>query len=91
MSNRAWFAAKRRQLVLSQRSVFFFDPVLNIAASVLHLDHFPGREHGLGHDEPDPWEEFPVTREGEQRMKAVLSEMTVERHVLLLAVRRVFR
>jgi hypothetical protein len=31
-----------------------------------------------------------VTRESEQRMKAVLPEMTVERHVLLLAVRRVF-
>jgi hypothetical protein len=31
-----------------------------------------------------------VTREGEQRVKAALPEMTVERHILLLAVRRVF-
>jgi hypothetical protein len=32
-----------------------------------------------------------VTRESEQGMKAILSEMTVERHVLLLAVSRIFR
>jgi hypothetical protein len=32
-----------------------------------------------------------VTRECEQRLKAVLPEMTLERHVFLLAVRRVFR
>ena len=61
MSSRAWLAAKRRQLVLSQRSVFFplFDPVLHVAATVVHLDYLPGRQPGIGHDEPDPWEEFP--------------------------------
>ena len=31
-----------------------------------------------------------VTRESEQRMKSILSEVTVERHKLLLAMRRVF-
>jgi hypothetical protein len=35
-----------------------FDSVLNIAASVVRLDHFPGKEPGIGHDEPDSWEEF---------------------------------
>jgi len=33
----------------------------------------------------------PVSGECEERMKTVLSEMTVERHTLLLSVRRVFR
>lgn len=33
----------------------------------------------------------PVTREGEQRMKVALSEIAVERHVLLLAAFQIFR
>jgi len=33
----------------------------------------------------------PVAGEREERLKAVLPEMTVERNVLLLAVSRIFR
>jgi len=47
-------------LVPAQRVLPLFDPVLNIAASVVHLDHLPGRQLGIGHDGPDPREEYPI-------------------------------
>ncbi len=37
-----------------------FDPILNVATPVVHIDHFPGGELGIGNDEPNPREEFPV-------------------------------
>ncbi len=40
----------------------FSDPVLNSPTTVVHLNHFPGRELGIGHNEPDPWGEFPIVR-----------------------------
>lgn len=36
-----------------------FGPILNVAATVVHLDYLPGRLPGTGHDKPDPREEFP--------------------------------
>jgi hypothetical protein len=36
-------------------------------------------------------EAVSIAGEGEQRMKAALPKMTVERYILLIAVRRVFR
>ena len=48
------------RLVPAQRVLPLFDPVLNVATTVVHLDHLPGRELGIGHDESDPREEFPV-------------------------------
>jgi len=45
-------------LVPAQRVLPLFDAVLNIAASIVHFDHLPGRQLGMGHDEPDPREEF---------------------------------
>ena len=51
--------ATATRFVPTKRVLPLFDAVLNIAASVVHLDHFPGRKLGVGHDEPDPREEFP--------------------------------
>ncbi len=36
-----------------------FDGVLNVATPILHLEYVPGRQLGIGHNEPDPWKEFP--------------------------------
>ena len=47
------------RLVPTQRVLPLFDPILNVPTTVVHLDHLPGRKLGIGHDEPDPWEEFP--------------------------------
>jgi len=47
------------RLVPTQRGLPLFDPVLNVAASVVHLNHFPGRQLGIDHDESDPGKEFP--------------------------------
>jgi len=47
-------------LVPAQRVLTFLDPILNVAPPVVHLDHLPRRELGIGHDKPDPWEEFPL-------------------------------
>ena len=62
MSNLAWLAANRWQarLVPAQRVLPLFDSILNVPASVVNLDHLPGRKLGIGHDKPDPWEEFSV-------------------------------
>ncbi len=48
------------RLVPTQRVLPLFDPILNVPTTVVHLDHLPGRKLGIGHDEPDPWEEFPI-------------------------------
>src|SRR5271157_28 len=47
------------RLVPTQRVLPLFDPILNVPTTVVHLDHLPGRKLGIGHDEPDPWEELP--------------------------------
>lgn len=61
MSNRAWLAAKRSTRLVPVETVFpIFDPVLNVAMSVVHLDHLPGRKLGIGRNKPDPWKECNV-------------------------------
>lgn len=47
------------RLIPTQCVLSFFDPVLNVATTVVHLDYLPGSELGIGHNESDPWEEFP--------------------------------
>jgi hypothetical protein len=48
------------RLVPPQGILPFLDPVLNIAATIVYLDQFPGRERGIGDNEPYAWEEFPL-------------------------------
>src|SRR5271157_350733 len=48
------------RLVPAERVLPLFDPVLNVPTTVVHLDHFPGRELRVGYDESDPREEFPI-------------------------------
>jgi hypothetical protein len=48
------------RLVPAERVLSLFDPILNVATPVVHIDHFPGGELGIGNDEPNPREEFPV-------------------------------
>ncbi len=48
------------RLVPTQRVLPLFDPILNVATPVVHLDHLSGRDLRVGDDEPDPREEFPV-------------------------------
>jgi len=52
--------ATATRLVPMQRILSLFDPVLDVAASVVHLNHFPGRQLGIGHDKPDPWEKLSI-------------------------------
>ena len=47
-------------LVPAQRVLSLFDPIPHVAASVIYLDHLPGRELRIGYNEPDPREEFPI-------------------------------
>ncbi len=47
-------------LVTAKRVLTFFDPVLNVATPIVHLDHISGRELRVGDDEPEPREEFPI-------------------------------
>ena len=47
-------------LIPAERILPLFDPVLNNVASIIYLDHFPGRQLGIGHNEPYPREEFSV-------------------------------
>src|SRR5271157_5399041 len=47
-------------LVPTQGVLSFFDSILNIAATVVNPDYLRGRELGIGHNESDPWEEFPI-------------------------------
>ena len=46
-------------LLPAQGFLPFSDPVLNSPTTVVHLDHLPGSELGIGHNESDPWEELP--------------------------------
>ena len=47
-------------LVTGERVFPLFDPVLNVSWPVVHLDHLPGRELGIGHSESDPRADFPM-------------------------------
>ena len=42
------------RLVPTERVLPLFDLILNLAATVVHLDSLPGWELGIGHNESDP-------------------------------------
>ncbi|HTY22842.1 MAG TPA: hypothetical protein VMC85_06915 [Desulfomonilaceae bacterium] len=48
------------RLVPAQRVLALFDPVFNVPAPIVNLNHLPRREPGIGHNESDPWEEFSI-------------------------------
>ena len=52
--------ATATRLVPAQRVVPLFDPVLKVASSIVHHDHLHTRLLGIGNNEPDPPEEFPI-------------------------------
>ncbi len=47
-------------LVPAQRILSLFDPVLNIAATIVYLDHLSSRNLGIGNNESDPGEKLSV-------------------------------
>ena len=48
-------------VVPTQDFLPLFHPVLNIACAFVYLDHFPGRETRILHDESDPGAEFHMS------------------------------
>ena len=42
------------RLIPTQCVLPLFDPVLNVPTTVVHLDHLPGKELGVGQDETYP-------------------------------------
>ncbi len=48
------------RLVPGERVLTLFDPVLNVATPVVHVDHISDRELRVGHDKADPRKEFPI-------------------------------
>ena len=62
MSNRAWLASNRWQLVFvpTKGVLTLLDSVLNITTAIVDFDHLSLGQPGIGHDEVDPGEEFPL-------------------------------
>jgi hypothetical protein len=48
------------RLIPTQRVLPLFDPIFHVPTSIVHLDYLPSRKLGIGHNEPDPREEFSV-------------------------------
>jgi hypothetical protein len=48
------FESVAARLIPEHHTLSLFDPRLLVAAPVVHFHHLPGRELGIGDDEPDP-------------------------------------
>jgi len=44
----------------AERVLPIFDLILDLPATVVHLDYLPGWELGIGHNQSDPWKQKPI-------------------------------